>query len=328
MKSPQTKFNIKKIKKLGLAFLLVSALGISAQNDSIKFDDQEVQLSTSTGTLFGSLMKAKADHGKQPIVLIIAGSGPTDRNCNNPTMTSDAYKKLAKALSEHHISSVRYDKRGIAASRAAGKEEKDLRFEDMVNDAAKWIEWIKASGEYSEIIVAGHSEGSLIGMLVSNKNVSKFISIAGISQKADEVLKEQLKMLPEPLKSESYAAIDTLAGGKMVLNYPKQMASLFRPSVQPYVISWFKYDPMKVLAELKIPILVLQGTNDIQVKTEEGKNLASANKHTKLVLVEGMNHVLTIVGESRKENMDSYNQPEKPLAPLLIESTLNFIQNK
>jgi hypothetical protein len=243
-------------------------------------------------------------------------------------MTCDAYKKLAQTLAANGIASVRYDKRGIAASKAAAKSEKELRFEDYVKDAVDWVNWIKGKNQFSEIIIAGHSEGSLIGMMACTKDVSKFISIAGVAQSADKVLKEQLLNMPQPLQSQSFSIIDSLVAGKEVKQFPSSLMSLFRPSVQPYLISWFRQDPMKTLARLTIPILILQGTEDMQVKVEEGKQLATANKNAQLVLVEGMNHVLRVISNGRDDNMASYDEPDRPLAPILLQSTLQFIQKK
>lgn len=319
------------MKKLSIYFIVLITLlsaKSSSQIDSVLYRHLPEVLHTPTGDIFGTLTLPSNTKGGIPVVLIIAGSGPTDRDCNNPMMKNDAYKKIAVAFAANQIATLRYDKRGIAESKAAGKSEKDLRFTDYVKDAAAWIELIKSDKRFSEVIVLGHSEGSLIGLLATTGKVSKFISLAGISQSADKILKEQLKSIPDDLKKQSYTIIDTLVAGKEVENTPPQLGSLFRPSVQPYLISWFKENPVAAIAALKIPLLVAQGTADLQVGTEEARALAKANPRAQLLLVEDMNHVLRIVKGDKSENMETYSDPTRPLAGELVTGMCSFIKQK
>jgi len=318
----------QQMKILVRTFLILNSMisaTFYAQSDSTLFKQSDFNLVTQSGTLYGTLTMPSSEKTAVPVVLIIAGSGPTDRDCNNPMMKNDAYKKLAMALAANHIASVRYDKRGIAASRDAGKSEKDLRFTDYVKDAADWITLLKSDKRFSEVIVLGHSEGSLIGMLAAKKNAAKFISVAGIAQSADKILKEQLVNLPDNLKKRSFLIIDQLAEGKEVANTPAELGSLFRSSVQPYLISWFKEKPEKAMAALRMPVLVVQGTADLQVKAEEGRRLAAARKGNQLLMIEGMNHVLRVITGGQSENMDSYDDPNLPLARELVSGICAFI---
>ena len=159
---------------------------------------------------------------------------------------------------------MRYDKRGIAESKGAGKSETDLRFDDYVNDAKEWTQLLKKDKRFSKVIVIGHSEGSLIGM-IAGTTADKFISIAGAGQSADKILKEQLSSQPKEVQDLSFPMIDSLKNGKTIDNVPPMLNSLFRPTVQPYMISWFKYDPQNEIKKLSILTLILQGTTDIQV---------------------------------------------------------------
>jgi predicted alpha/beta hydrolase len=136
-------------------------------------------------------------NASKAVALIIAGSGPTDRDGNNPAMRNNSLKMLAEAMNKNGIVSLRYDKRGIARSRNAGLKEADLRFENYVDDAKAWINYLKKELKFTTIFVIGHSEGSLIGMIASQyKNVTKFVSIAGAGQPADKIIREQLKNQP------------------------------------------------------------------------------------------------------------------------------------
>lgn len=309
-----------------IIFLLAIAFNNSfatCVNDTA-ITETPIVLHTKTGDIFGTLATPGA-YNKIPVVLIIAGSGPTDRNGNNPMMKNDAYKMIAKALAQQNIATVRYDKRGIAESASAMKGESELRFDDYVNDAKDWIQLLKNDKRFSEIIVAGHSEGSLIGMLAVETGVKKFVSLAGAGRSIDVVLKEQLNAQPPAVKDAAFPIIDSLKNGMPVKNVPAFLFSLFRPSVQPYMMSWLKYDPAKAIEKIKIPILLLQGTNDLQVKTEDAEILHKANTSSKLVLLDSVNHILKKVG-NKDENLKSYSDPSIPVDGNVIISLVNFIK--
>jgi alpha/beta superfamily hydrolase len=290
------------------------------------FIETEIVLETKTGKIFGTLTTPKT-FSTIPVALIIAGSGPTDRNCNNSMMKSDAYKKLAHQLAQKNIASVRYDKRGIAASIEAGLSEADLRFENYIDDAKEWTALLKKDKRFSSTTIIGHSEGSTIGMIAA-KNANKYISIAGPGQSADKVLKTQFKSQPKEIQEIAFPIIDSLSSGKLVDKVDPNFNSLFRKSVQPYLISWYKCDPQLEIQKLKIPVLILQGTNDIQVSVDEAKKLSAANKNAKLVIIENMNHVCIIIEGDRQANMATYNKSNLPLAPELISEITDFILQK
>jgi uncharacterized protein len=285
----------------------------------------ELDLQTFTGTIYGSLQFPQ-EYKAVPIVLIISGSGPTDRNGNNPQMQNNSLKMLADSLQSHGIATLRYDKRGIAASKDAGAEESDLRFDSYVDDACAWIRKLKKDTRFSKVIVAGHSEGSLIGMMASNReHADGFISIAGPGRSADLVLKEQLSTQPDPIKLTCFSTIDSLIAGKTVSEINPMLYSLFRPSVQPYLISWFKYDPQKEISKLAIPVLILQGSTDLQVTTNDADLLAKSAIGSKLFIIDGMNHILKNASNLRQENIATYSEPSLPLNEMLVNEMLTFL---
>ena len=290
------------------------------------FVEVQVVLETKTGRIFGTLTTPKK-FPKIPLALIIAGSGPTDRDGNSSMIKCDVYKRLAYGLAENNIASLRYDKRGIAESKAAGINESDLRFEDYVDDAKEWIQLLKQDKRFSKVIVIGHSEGSLIGMIAAN-TADKFISIAGAGQSPDKTLKEQLSTQSEEVQKLSYPIIDSLTKGKTVDNVNPKLNVLFRPSVQPYLISIFKYDPQTEIRKLTIPIMIIQGTNDIQVNVEDAKRLLKANPKAQLILIDKMNHILRIVDGDRQANIAAYNNASLPLADELVKDITSFINIK
>ncbi len=318
-----------KLKKcIPLLFPLLPAFySIHAQNtEANPFVETELVLHSPSGDLYGTQL-APANFKRIPVALIIAGSGPTDRDGNNPSMKNNSLKMLASALANNGIASLRYDKRGIAKSRAAGKTESELRFDDLVDDARGWIALLKADKRFSKVIIIGHSEGSLIGMMAA-KEANQFISLAGAGQSADLILKKQLMNQPPMIQNICFPIIDSLKREKIVDSVPKMIYSLFRPSVQPYMISWFKHDPQTEIKKLTIPALIVQGTNDIQVTVEDAKYLAEANPKAKLVLINNMNHILRIIEGDRKANMESYTKGEVPISTDLIEHIADFILRK
>jgi uncharacterized protein len=252
-------------------------------------------LVTPSGTIFGTLVTPPGAP-PTPVVLIIAGSGPTDRNGNGPMLKLDIYSKLATVLADRGIASVRYDKRGVAASQAALSSELAIRFDTYVDDAVAWIKKLRADPRFSRVIVVGHSEGSLIGMIAAQRaHVDAYVSLEGAGFPAATVLATQLKANAPGMAGQWQPILDKLASGATVpaADVPADLGPLFRPSVQPYLISWFKYDPRVEIAKLTGPVVIVQGTHDIQVGVADGQALAGAAPSAKYVLIDGMTHVLT-----------------------------------
>ena len=295
------------------------------------FADQSetiVKLETKTGTLEGSLIVPN-EKRSVPVALIISGSGPTDRDGNNTAMINNSLKMLAEALSKKGIATLRYDKRGIGKSQKAGKKEDELRFEHYISDAKAWAELVKNDKRFNGVIIIGHSEGSLIGMIAAQENgIDKFISIAGPGLSADKTLMEQLKSQPPEVLNIALPIIDKLRQGETVNDVNPLLYSLFRPSVQPYLISWFKYDPARELAKLRIPVLVIQGTTDIQVREEDAKILSEANPKAEIKIIKGMNHIFKEAGLDRMKNIETYNQPELQIKQELVEVITDFVKKE
>jgi uncharacterized protein len=305
---------------------LVTGLFAQIKSDSL-FSASEMILKTPTGDIFGTLT-VPLNVKTTPLVLIIPGSGPTDRNCNSPLgIKTNAYKMLAEGFAENGISTLRFDKRGIGQSSAAMTSESDLRFETYINDVLAWVSFLKQDPRFSKIILLGHSEGSLIGMAAAQQtDVAAYISISGAGKPADQVLKDQLKTrLPPALMDQSNKILDSLKMGFTVTNVDPSLVSLYRPSVQPYMISWLKYDPARIISELKIPVLIIQGTTDLQVSVEDAKLLAAAKPDAKLLIIENMNHILKDSDNDMQKNIATYKNPDLPLKQGLVDEIVSFI---
>lgn len=300
-----------------------SALAVTAIPAAAFAVESTITLATPTGSIFGTLT-VPATALPYPVVLVIAGSGPVDRDGNSGPLRSDAYKLLAAALAKDGIASVRYDKRGIGASAFAAPPESDLRFDMYVNDAAGWVKLLSADKRFSSVTIAGHSEGALIGTIVAEQTpVHALVLLEGAGRPAPAVLREQLKpKLPPALYAQADAAIAQLQAGHTVSNPPAELMMLFRPSVQPYLISWFKYDPAAELAKVRVPVTIVQGTADIQVTMADAEALKRAAPSAKYVVIEGMNHVLKYfpAHSSLQAALKGYEDPSLPVDPQVVSA--------
>lgn len=300
-------------------FFLVGSVSFAQSENRYGYFELDQTLQTSTGELSGTLT-VPILKGTFPVALIIAGSGPTDRNGNNAQMKNNSLQLLAHELAAQGIASLRYDKRGIGASKDAMISEENLRFENYAEDAKAWAAQLKADSRFRELIIIGHSEGSLLGMLACEQ-ADVFVSLAGAGRPIDDILKEQLATQLSGKKKLLRAANDGLSKlkeGKLVEDAPVELFGLFRPSVQPYMMSWMKYDPAVEIWKLKIPIVIIQGTTDLQVKEEDARLLFMAHPlNSRLIIIEDMNHILKIAPLDRTKNIETYSNPELPLAPEL-----------
>lgn len=293
-------------------------------------EDSAVSLVSGQATLYGTL-ELPAHSFPVPVALIIAGSGPTDRNGNSKILpgANNSLRYLARGLAERGIASLRYDKRGIAASAAAMGKEEDLRFDHYAGDAKNWIAKLRSDPRFSTVTVVGHSEGSLIGMIAAREaGADAFVSLEGAGRNAKDVIAAQLAaQLPENVVNNVKEMMRKIENGEKVDSVPPMLAPLFRPSVQPYLASWFKYTPSSEIAKLTIPSLVVQGTTDIQTSVEDAKLLADGHPKARLFLVEGMNHVLKTASGSMAAQMPSYSDPALPVVPQLLDEVAAFIKS-
>ena len=281
-------------------------------------------------SIHSTLLLPKDTSKAMPVVLLISGSGPTDRNGNSRMLpgSNNSLLMLAEGLAMNGIASLRYDKRGVGESAKAMVTEADLRFDTYIDDAVAFCEQLRADKRFSAVVIAGHSEGSLLGMVAAKRcNASGFISIAGAGRPAADILRTQLAgKLPPALATQSEAILKDLEAGKITENPPPELFGIYRASVQPYMISWFRYDPAKSIAALRIPVLIVQGTTDIQVGVDDAKQLAAASPRAKLLIVEGMNHVLKSVSSDKEKQMASYSDPALMLAPDLLVNIVDFVR--
>jgi uncharacterized protein len=299
------------------AFLLITSL-IFAQENQFKSATLDIN-----EYIKGTLVTPELEE-KTPLVIMLQGSGPTDRDGNQSFVKNDALKKLAHALANEGIASYRYDKRIFQVQRL-GIKEQDMRFDDFVTDAISTLEYFKDHNSYEKIVVLGHSQGSLVGMLAARDRADGFISIAGLAQPIDNILIEQIENQLPGLKENVQQAFHEMRTSGSTSSYNPVLESIFRPSVQPFILSWMKYHPQEEIAKLEIPVLLINGSNDLQVSEAEARQLKEAYPEAELVILENMNHILRKIEGDDLMNSKSYNEPGQPLHPELVGHLVEFI---
>lgn len=316
-----------KMKKslLLVLLLLFSIVGFSQQEKATKsFNKEEIAINP---LINGSLYSPLKQNKKTNLVILIAGSGPTDRDGNQKGLTNNSLKYLSEGLVKNDIAIFSYDKRIISQVKIGNVNEATLTFDDFITDATAVLMFFKNQKKYNKIIIAGHSEGSLIGMIAAKDKADGFISLAGAGRTIDAVLIEQIAKQAPFLKEETQKNLDILRSGKTFELKNPMLASIFRESIQPYMISWIKYNPQMELAKLQMPILIINGTKDIQVSVQEAELLKKAKPEAKLVLIENMNHVFKEIKGDDTENMKSYTNPDLPIVPTLTNTITAFVKS-
>lgn len=287
----------------------------------------EIALSSQPAPLHGTLLTPDS---ASAVAVILPGSGPTDRDGNSPLgVAASTYRLLAEGLAEQGIATVRIDKRGIAASAAAGPAEADLRFDAYAADARAWATEAASRAGLPCAWLIGHSEGALVALkaVENDDKICGLVLLSGAGRPAGAVLREQLATLPEPMKTQAFAALTELEAGRTVADTPPALAALFRSSVQPYLISWLPLDPAALLAAYDGPVFIGQGTTDLQITViTDAQALAAADPKATLKLWDGVNHVLKTAPADRAANMATYADPALPLAPGVVEDVGAFIR--
>lgn len=286
-----------------------------------------VSLPATPAPLHGTMLTP--DSPVRAAAVIIAGSGPTDRNGNSPLgVSAGSYRLLAEGLAGRGIATVRYDKRGIAASAAAGRaREDDATFTMFVDDARAWAEETARLTGQPCVWLIGHSEGALIALAAvqdGNDRICGVVLLSGAGRPAADVIRDQLAAAPEPMRGLAMTALADLEAGRTTASVPG-LEALFRPSIQPYLISWFALDPAALAAAYDGPMFIGQGSTDIQTGVVDAEAIKAARPDATMVIWDGANHLLKIAPADRAANLATYRDPVLPLAPGVVEDVAGFI---
>lgn len=306
------------MKKLTSILLFFLCIVLHAQNYKLT----EITIEPE---IIGNLYQT---NNSKSIILIIPGSGPTDRNGNSAMTNNNSLKLLAESLANEKINVFTYDKRVVYMVKNYQKEKKEiptLDFKHGINDVNTIINYLKNQLKYKNIIIAGHSEGALIGMIAAQQNTSAYISLAGSGHSIDEILKEQINKQAPMLNADNEKILTELKKGNLVKDVNPFLKSIYAEQNQPFLIEWISYNPQKEIAKLKLPILIINGTKDIQVQSKEATALHQANPKSKLAIIENMNHIFKEI-KLDSDNLASYNNPDLPIHPDLIKEITTFLK--
>ncbi|REE82929.1 hypothetical protein BX611_0205 [Lutibacter oceani] len=312
-----------KSKICSFFIILISTFAVSQE---IKFSELELSIPTNSTTINGTLLSINSEV-KAPLLILIPGSGPTDRNGNSTMSKNNSIKFLAEDLAKENIATFRFDKSVLSFTKEDTKKIDSLTFEVFINEAESVIDYFIKTDNYSNIVVAGHSQGSLVGMIAAKKKANGFVSLEGAGRSIDEILIEQIGLQAPFLKDETVKILNELKIGNTVEEFNPMLISLFNKQVQPFLISWIKYNPQAEIAKLKIPILIINGSKDIQTKNIDAELLHKSNENSQLEIIENMNHIFKEIKGDLTENMQSYNNPELPVMKELSNIITTFVKD-
>ncbi|MFT6192803.1 MAG: pimeloyl-ACP methyl ester carboxylesterase [Polaribacter sp.] len=302
-----------------LTYLIISIFTITISLAQVK--SEEININNQAIQLPGTLTYPAENI---PLLIWVHGSGPVNRNGNQPAQNVKAnyIKQFRDAVNKENIAFFSYDKR--TANSKNREFLKDTQAKDFAFDVEEVVNHFKKDKRFSEIILVGHSQGSLIAMLALDK-VDKYISIAGAGETVDKTIVKQLTAQSADFGKIAAGHFKELKETGKVEDVNPNLLSIFAKPNQSFWNSWMQLDPVKEMKKIKIPVLIINGDKDIQVKIENANALHSANKASELVIIKNMNHVLKDI-QQEEDNIKSYYSAEYPISKELIKTILEFVK--
>ncbi len=302
-------------------WFLIFSFGVSFAQES-KFLAEDIKITPLVaGTLLVPIISEKSN-----LVIIIGDSGPIDRNGNQQRMENNHLRYLAEGLTKNGISSFRYDKRLISMMKRGALKEEKIHFQDFIDDAIAVVKHFKEDKRFSKIFIIGHGEGSLVGMVAAQENIDGFISIAGAGQELDDMIVSQLAKQAPGLADNARQSFDDLRANGQAFNFSPGLASIFRKEIQPFLYSWMQFNPKEELVKLDMPILIINGSKDLQVDVSEAEILQQIKPDAEYKIISNMNHIFKNIAGDGLENSKSYNEYKLPVIPELINRISEFIK--
>ncbi|HEY4194191.1 MAG TPA: alpha/beta hydrolase [Mucilaginibacter sp.] len=309
-----------------LSFVVLLTLKAAAQTSA---DVTETPITNKglSATISGTLAMPKNASGKVPVVIIIADYGTTDRNGNDAQtgVNDNSYKLMAEGLGKNGIASLRFDKRIVGASTTSNKPN-EMRYDDYVDDVVGLIGMLNNDQRFSKIIILGHGEGSMVGMLAArDQPVKGVISVNATSEQGDKFVTQQMKSKPQFMQDEFKTLLDSMKKGKTIDNIDLALYFIASPAKQPFLMSYFRYPPLRVIKIVKVPILIIQGTTDQEITVADAEKLKKAKSEAMLTIIPGMSHIMKDGPADKDQNLATYSKPDLPLKAELIPAIVNFV---
>ncbi len=279
--------------------------------------------------LGGTLTLPRGATGRIPVAVIIAGSGPTDRNGNSLMgIRPNSYAQLAWRLAERGIATLRYDKRGMPGTKGTVDITR-LTLEDFAADARAAAESLARDARFSRVVLLGHSEGSALALIAARAGmpVSGVISVSGLGRSLGVVMREQLSRQFDSATLVRYdTAMAQYLRGETPKDVPPMLAVLFVPINQHFMKSLATFDPPAAIRAVRQPVLIVQGGRDLQVTVADAERLHAAKPDAQLVIVPLANHVLKQTTDTTlKGQMPTYQNPTVPVMPDVATAIADWI---
>lgn len=322
------------MKSYGFLFFLLfcTLVGEPAVWGLVSVESEEKEIPSFDGTLLSGTLVTPPQKAPYPLLIIIPGSGPIDRDGNSPVLPGkmNTYKMLADSLRKYGIATFRYDKRGVGKSTTEDFREDSLRFDHYWRDVVAIARSFRTDPRFSSVHLLGHSEGGLIALIAAQhlEEASSLVLVAPQPKRADSLILEQLERQGPMLVPAAEKILRSVRKGERVDSVPPIFFSLFRPSVQPYLFSWMQYEPREEISKVSLPILLICGETDIQITCESISALAEAAAAVRFVRIAEMNHVMKQVAtQEMQQQQKSYTDPTVPLAPKLLHEIRLFLHD-
>ncbi len=297
-----------------ISYILITVFSITASLAQIK--SEEIVINNMAIQLPGTLSYSSE---KSPLIVWVHGSGGVDRNGNQPKYI----KQFRDEINKNEIAFFSYDKRTANKKNISFIKEDGIYINDFVSDAKEVVNYFKDDERFSEIILAGHSQGSLIAMLALD-NVDKYISIAGAGETIDKTLIRQLTKQSAELGKTAISHFKELKETEEIKVVDPNLITIFAKQNQPFWLSWIEIDPTKEIQNVKIPSLIINGDKDLQVLIKDAENLKKVKPDAEYVIIKNMNHILKDI-QKDQDNIISYSNPDFRISKELIKVITNFI---
>src|SRR6266540_6436407 len=279
--------------------------------------------------LGATLTVPRGTTGRVPVVVIIAGSGSTDRNGNSMMgIRPNSYAQLAWRLAERGIASLRYDKRSMPGTKGTFDMTK-MTLDDFAADARVAAESLAHDPRFSRVVLLGHSEGSSLAFIAARAGapVAGVISVSGLGRPLGEVMRDQLSRQFDSATMVRYdTAMKHYLRGEQPGDVPPQLGMLFLPVNQTFMRSLASFDPPAAIRAVRRPVLIVQGETDLQASVADAERLHAARPDARLVMVPGANHVLKhITDRTLAGQMPTYTDPSIPIVPEAVAAIADWI---
>ena len=277
----------------------------------------------------GTLTVPRGARGPVPVAVIIAGSGPTDRNGNSVMgIRPNSYAQLAWRLAERGIATLRYDKRGLPGTQG-GFDITRMTLEDFAADARAAAESLSRDRRFSRVVLIGHSEGASLALIAARQGapVAGVVSVSGLGRPLSVVLREQLSRNHDSATLVRYdTAMAHYLRGEPPGDVPQDLAVLFLPVNQSFLRSWAAFDPPAAIKGVRQPVLIVQGETDLQASVADAERLHAARPDARLVVVPETNHVLKhTIDRTLAGQMPTYTDPTIPIVPEVVAAIAGWI---